>query len=83
MDGSDFRNALLRIQSDYLEMPELKLTTSQARRLWTLSADVCDAALAALVASGFLTQTRDGSFLHGGRGPVQIEALDRLTWVVR
>jgi hypothetical protein len=82
MDGIDFREALRRIQMDYLEMPELKLTKRQARRLWTLSDDVCDAAMASLVAAGFLTRARDGSFLRRGRLPVRVDAVDQLTWVI-
>lgn len=64
MDGLQMREALHRIQMEYLEMPELKLTLGQARRLWNLPADLCDPALDALVERGFLIQTRDGAFLR-------------------
>jgi hypothetical protein len=56
--------AVTRIAMEYIEMPDLKLTASQARRLWNIPADVCDRALAALVARGFLMQTRAGAFLR-------------------
>jgi len=59
--------ALLRIRVEYLEMPDLKLTGPQARRLWNLSQEVCDAALAILVRSGFLWRTPDDQFLRRGR----------------
>jgi hypothetical protein len=49
---------------EYIEMPDLKLTVEQARRLWNLPANVCDAALATLVARGFLTRTPAGAFLR-------------------
>jgi hypothetical protein len=59
-------SALQRIRIEYVEMPDLKLTRAQARRLWNLPQDVCDAALARLVGIGFLSLTRDGRFLRGG-----------------
>lgn len=63
-------------------MPELALTLQQGRRLWTLPVDVCHAALETLAAAGFLVRTRDGRYRRRGTPPVQIEALDPLTWVV-
>ena len=53
------------IQMEYAEMPGLKLTLWQARRLWNLSEDLCERALARLTASGFLTQTADGAYVRG------------------
>lgn len=54
---------LVRIRAEYSEMPGLKLTVPQARRLWTLDCATCDAALAALVEAKFLTRTREGLFI--------------------
>src|SRR5437016_1950584 len=45
---------LRRVQGEFLEMPGLRLTVAQARRLWGLDAASCDALLAALIDSGFL-----------------------------
>ena len=61
-------DVLQRIQGEYVEMPGLRLTAAQARRLWGLERDVCDALLGALVDAKFLSQTRDGAFvrLDGG-----------------
>ena len=67
MDAAELREILNRIQLDYLEMPNLRLTMPQARRLWDLPADSCDAALDVLVVSGFLQRTRDGRFLRAGK----------------
>ena len=50
------------VQGEFLEMPGLHLTKPQARRLWGLNPDTCDAILDALVASKFLQQTRDGAY---------------------
>jgi hypothetical protein len=71
------------MQMEYVEMPELKLTLWQASRLWTLPIDMCEAALATLVATGFLVQTTDGAYRRRGTPPVHVEALDARTWTVR
>ena len=55
---------LRRVQGEFLEMPGLRLTAAQARRLWDLDATHCDALLAALVDAKFLFQTRDGAFMR-------------------
>lgn len=54
---------LARIRSEYMEMPGLRLTLLQARRLWTIDALTCAGALAALESSGFLARTRDGAYV--------------------
>jgi len=66
MDALTCEQAATRIQVEYNEMPDLKLTRPQVRRLCDLPADVCDAALDALVQAGFLARVRDGSYLRGG-----------------
>lgn len=82
MNRTDFRDVLMRIQMEYVEMPGLKLTLFQARRLWTVPIELCQAALGALVATGFLVQTADGAYLRRGTPPVNVEAIDSLTWSV-
>ena len=62
--GTPVRDALLRIQIEYVEMPQLKLTSRQVQRFWNLSNDVCEAALAVLVRHGFLTQSPDGKYVR-------------------
>jgi len=54
---------LRRVQGEFLEMPGLRLTEAQARRLWGLDTAVCDALLGALVDAKFLFRTRDGAFM--------------------
>jgi hypothetical protein len=56
--------ARMRIQIEYIEMPDLKLTLAQLRRLCALPPDVCEAAVADLVRSGFLWKTGEGAFLR-------------------
>ena len=55
---------LRRVQGEFLEMPGLRLTQAQARRLWGLDAASCDALLGALVDAQFLFRTRDGAFMR-------------------
>ena len=62
-------DALELIRMEYLEMPGLKLTVQQARRLWNLPADRCEAVLAALIEQGFLARTVDGSYVRRGGSP--------------
>jgi hypothetical protein len=55
---------LRRVQGEFLEMPGLRLTEAQARRMWGLDAASCDALLGALVDAKFLFRTRDGAFMR-------------------
>ena len=55
---------LRRVQGEFLEMPGLRVTEAQARRLWGLDAASCDALLGALVEANFLFKTRDGAFMR-------------------
>ena len=55
---------LRRVQGEFLEMPGLRVTEAQARRLWGLDAASCDALLGALVEAKFLFKTRDGAFMR-------------------
>jgi hypothetical protein len=54
--------AIELIQLEYREMPELRLTFRQARRLWDFSPDLCELALACLISRGFLAITADGHY---------------------
>ncbi len=53
---------LRRIRAEYLEMPGLRLTASQAQCLFGLDSETWDAALAALLDAKFLSRTHDGLF---------------------
>jgi hypothetical protein len=66
MDTRHIHIARMRIQIEYIEMPQLKLTLAQVRRLCDLPQEVCETAMASLVSSGFLSRTREGSFLRPG-----------------
>ena len=55
---------LQRVQGEFLEMPGLRLTEPQARRLWGLDSISCQALLDALVDAKFLFRTQDGAFMR-------------------
>lgn len=55
---------LRRVQGEFLEMPGLRVTEEQARRLWGLDAATCSALLSALIDARFLFRTRDGAFMR-------------------
>ncbi len=56
--------ALRRVRGEFLEMPGMRLTEAQARRLWNLDAVSCQELLGALVDAKFLFRTRDGAFMR-------------------
>jgi hypothetical protein len=58
------QDVVRRIRGEFLEMPGLRLTPQQARRLWRLDESACDAVLGALVDARFLAKTRDGAFIR-------------------
>ena len=59
---------LLRIRSEYGEMPGLHLTVAQAARLWALDCTTCSAALERLVETNYLRRTPEGAYAltHSG-----------------
>jgi NAD(P)H-nitrite reductase large subunit len=55
---------LQRVREEYREMPNLRLTPSQATRLFGVEPSECAALLDALVNEHFLTRTADGLFVR-------------------
>jgi hypothetical protein len=64
VDASAIAGLLPVIRGEYLEMPGLCLTTSQAQRLWCLDAPTCDSLLAALTEAKFLRRTERGAYVR-------------------
>jgi len=56
--------AIRRVQCEYEEMPGLKLTEAQARRLWALDGDTCRRVLATLLERRFLKRTATGMYVR-------------------
>jgi hypothetical protein len=61
--GAGLQDVVRRIRGEFLEMPGLRLTVQQVRRLWLLDERSCEAVLAALVKARFLARTLDGAFV--------------------
>ena len=70
MDSMTTYAACARIQTEYFEMPDLKLTSAQVQRLCGLRTEVCEAAVRVLVANGFLHLATNGTLLRRGRSLV-------------
>jgi hypothetical protein len=50
----DVEQLAIRVSAEFLEMPDMQLTMSQARRLWCIDNDTCTEVIALLVARSFL-----------------------------
>jgi predicted transcriptional regulator of viral defense system len=55
---------LMQVHSEYLEMPGLKLTEAQARRLWGIDGNTCRVILATLIERGFLKRSANGHYVR-------------------
>ncbi len=66
--GHTTDDVLRRVQGEFLEMPGLRLTEAQARRLWGLESLTCRELLDTLVNKNFLFRTRDGAFMRVEHG---------------
>lgn len=60
---SDIGRLVERIQAEYQAVPGLKITSAQACRLWSVSEQVCRAALDALVADHVLWLAPSGRYV--------------------
>jgi hypothetical protein len=63
-DGRGIQDVVRRVRGEFLEMPGLRLTPQQAKRLWRLDEAACEKVLGALVQDRFLARTRDGAFVR-------------------
>ena len=60
----DLSGVVQRVRAEFLEMPGLRLTPAQARRLWNLEGDLCREVIDALVAEAFLRWTTSGAVMR-------------------
>ena len=60
---SNLRNVLMRIRSEFQEMPGLRLTDVQAQRLWCLDRTTCELVLSQLVEEQFLQRLSGGHYV--------------------
>lgn len=59
---------LTRVRGEYLEMPGLRLTLAQARRLWGIDATTCERILRLLVDANFLSLRSDSTYARSTEG---------------
>ena len=64
MEPPHILETLVRLQTEWIEMPQMKITRRQAERLWSLSHEVCETAFATLIRKGFLVQAPDGAYIR-------------------
>jgi hypothetical protein len=57
-------DAVDRVQREFLEMPGLRLTHTQAARLCALPPETCEAAFACLIEMRFLARTPGAAFMR-------------------
>ena len=65
-DNTTITDWLQLIRAEYLEVPGLCLTESQAERLWRLDTLTCEALLGALMDAKFLRRTGRGAYVRNG-----------------
>jgi hypothetical protein len=53
-----------RVRSEFIEIPGLRLSVSQAMRLWGLNRDECQQVIDALVRASFLKLTARGEVVR-------------------
>ena len=64
METPQILETLVRMQTEWIEMPQMKVTRRQAQRLWSLSNEACETAFATLISKGFLVQAPDGAYVR-------------------
>lgn len=62
-----FVHVIERVRGEFMEMPDLELTVTQAGRLWTLAPGDCRVIIDALVSAGFLRWTARETVVWTGR----------------
>jgi Fic family protein len=68
-----------RVQGDFLESPELRLSIEQAQRFWSLDLHTCSRVLETLVARGFLMKDAAGNYARPAErwpAPLQMAKAD-------
>ena len=58
-----FDSLVARVRGEYSEMPGLRLTVSQACRLWHVDISTCEMLFERLVREGFLYKTESSAYI--------------------
>jgi hypothetical protein len=64
MDAAEIGQVVVRIQSEFLDRPGVRLTRAEVERLCSVTGEACDAILALLIDAGVLRRMPDGSLMH-------------------
>jgi len=72
--ASNIGAALMRIENDYLEMPDLELTVEEAAKLWNMDPLKCLTLLEVLVDGGFLARSDAGGYMRADVGDFAVLA---------
>ena len=62
MPRTSFDSLVARVRAEYSEMPGLRLTVSQACRLWHVDVSTCEMLFEQLVREGFLYKTEKSAY---------------------
>ena len=62
--NSPVQQAVDRARAEFREMPGLRLTAAQARRLWSLDVGVCAVVLAELMALRVIRRTHGDAYIR-------------------
>jgi len=63
MPPTSFDSLVARVRGEYCEMPGLRLTVSQACRLWHVDVSTCEMLFEQLVREGFLYKTENSAYI--------------------
>jgi hypothetical protein len=63
MPSTSFDSLVARVRGEYCEMPGLRLTVSQACRLWHVDVATCEMLLTQLVREGYLYKTEKSAYI--------------------
>lgn len=66
------------IQAEYERTPGLRVTFWQAQRLWNLSSELCERALAALIRTKFLVPAPDGTYVRRPESSARVEQIESI-----
>jgi hypothetical protein len=72
-----------RIRAEYIEMPGMKLTIDQVRRLCGVEVHLCKLLLQSLVEARFLSLDSDGSYARLTESPLALPCVAKAKLILR
>jgi len=68
LEETDVLSLVARIESEYREMPGLRLTEQQMQRMWCIDGAMCQVVITVLVTHGIVVKTHRDAYARAGRG---------------